>query len=708
MSREIKRIQDLMRRDPGIDGDAQRIGQLSWLLLLASLGRLKTPVSQMAVAQWAYLVDAANGNGNVLDLVASRVFPSLRADQEGGGWIAAAFSDVALAFTSGAVLGEVVLTLDNLLDRSSSDRFVVSDIYEKILGDLRSAGNAGEFYTPRAIVDLIAATVGIRDGDEVYDPACGTAGFLVAAANFATSAGLSISLSGTEKKALPHLLGMTNLLLHTGEAPEGLKRENSLAVDSLLRSQKHDVIITNPPFGGEEEAGVEATFPTNLRTRSTADLFVSAIIDGLRPGGRAAIVLPDGFLYSEGVSGRIRARLFEEGCVSRMVRLPEGVFSPYTGIRTNILYFEKSAPATDLKVLSHKGPPDAKRYTRTRPITSSDVAAIRDWSAGRVSPPGAFTVPLSELKKTAFKLDVRERGQEGAAVDVPVLRASWQACSTEVVSARAKLISVLSDNRFGSGPMLTRALVALELADRKVQLDKAWQLVLAAGFLEGTWENGGTGSAPPPITGELTEIPTLEVPKHFSWRRLDAVGRVVGGATPPADDPSNFQDDGIPWLTPADLNGLTGRYIQKGKRSLSKKGFDSCSVELLPVGTVLFSSRAPIGYCAIAGVPLATNQGFKSVVPGESVSSEYLYHYLQFARPMIERMASGTTFKEISGGKMRGVPVLVPRPEIQREIALALSEAETAFAGLRTLLAEQDRVRSQIVDACFDAMISHY
>jgi type I restriction enzyme M protein len=254
---------------------------------------------------------------------------------------------------SGTLMRQVINKINEIDFNSSEDRHLFNDFYETFLRDLQSAGNAGEYYTPRAVTQFMVDMINPQLGEKVLDPACGTGGFLTCALEHLMKQAktvedrqlVQLSILGIEKKPLPHILSVTNLILHDIDIPK-IRRDNSLSRPLRDYSIKDmvDVILTNPPFGGIEEDGIQANFPASFRTKETADLFLVLILTLLKDGGRAAVVLPDGFLFGEGVKTRIKEKLLSECKLHTIVRLPNGVFAPYTGIRTNLLFFTKGEP----------------------------------------------------------------------------------------------------------------------------------------------------------------------------------------------------------------------------------------------------------------------------------------------------------------------------------------------------------------------------
>jgi type I restriction enzyme M protein len=301
---------------------------------------------------------------------------------------------------------------------SQAERHAFNDIYEQILKDLQSAGNAGEFYTPRAVTQFIVEMVNPKLGETVLDPACGTAGFLVNTIDYILKhekvktieqrETLQNSIRGVEKKPLPHMLATTNMILHGIEVPS-IDHDNLLSrswVDWTPQNRV-DVILTNPPFGGNEEDGIENNFPAQFRTRETANLFMALVIHILKDKGRCGLVLPDGFLFGEGVCTRIKETLLEKCNLHTIVRLPNGVFAPYTGIKTNLLFFTKGEPTKETWYFEHPYPDGVKNYNKTKPINIKEFDLEKKWWNKRVENEYAWKVSVNELKERNFNLDIK-------------------------------------------------------------------------------------------------------------------------------------------------------------------------------------------------------------------------------------------------------------------------------------------------------------
>jgi type I restriction enzyme M protein len=429
----VKSIQDIMRQDAGVDGDAQRISQLVWMLFLkifdakemeVELGNdfYESPIPEhLRWRNWAANEEGITGDV-LLDFINNDLFKTLKELQLGPDsdprafLVREVFLDSYNYMKSGTLIRQVVNKINQLDFNNLKDRHIFNDIYEKILTDLQNAGNSGEYYTPRAVTQFMTDMVDPQLGETVLDPACGTGGFLACALDNMHKQTknpddwkiLANSLVGFEKKPLPHLLSITNLILHNIEVPK-ISRDNSLSRRPLRdygEADRVNVILTNPPFGGTEEPGVENNFPAALRTRETADLFLLLIIQLLKEGGRAGIVLPDGFLFGEGVKTRIKERLLERCNLHTIVRLPNGVFNPYTGIKTNLLFFSKGKPTEETWYFEHPYPEGYKSYSKTKPMRIDEFGPEKAWWTKREENGQAWKVTIDEIKTRNYNLDI--------------------------------------------------------------------------------------------------------------------------------------------------------------------------------------------------------------------------------------------------------------------------------------------------------------
>ncbi|MGD9637927.1 MAG: N-6 DNA methylase [Alphaproteobacteria bacterium] len=437
----IKVIQDIMRKDTGVDGDAQRISQIVWLLFLkifddkeqewqVTIPNYKSPLqSRFRWSNWAKDSEGITGE-ELIDFVNNDLFPAFKklATQAGisphGRIVGSVFEDAYNYMKSGTLLRQVINTIEDDVDfNSSKDRHLFNDIYEKILADLQSAGNAGEYYTPRAVTQFMVDIINPKLGETILDPACGTGGFLICAIEHLKkqtktaedSKILQDTIYGVEKKPLPHMLAMTNMMLHGIDIPTNIRHDNTLSrpLKDYSPKDRVDIVITNPPFGGMEEDGIEKNFPKKYQTRETADLFLALIMYLLKHDtGRGALVLPDGFLFGEGVKTTIKRELLEEFNLHTIVRLPKGVFSPYTSINTNLLFFEKGDKTKDIWFFEHPYPEGYKSYSRSKPLTIEEFDLEKNWWNNRKTNEHAWKVSAKEIKDKNYNLDIKNPHQE--------------------------------------------------------------------------------------------------------------------------------------------------------------------------------------------------------------------------------------------------------------------------------------------------------
>jgi type I restriction enzyme M protein len=436
----VKAIQDIMRQDSGVDGDAQRISQLCWMFFLkivddkdqeleAMQEGYRSPIpKKLQWRSWASDPEGITGE-ELQTFVNTELFPKLKELSVAGEKadrrrvVRDVFEDAYNYMKSGQLMRQVINKINEVDFNNLAEKQHFGDIYEQILNDLQSAGNAGEYYTPRAVTTFMAERIDPRPGEILLDPACGTGGFLTSAIKHMRDhyvkkvkddETMQQALRAVEKKQLPHMLCVTNMLLHGIENPSFVRHDNTLARPyiSYGAADRVDIVLTNPPFGGREEDGIESNFPKHFQTRETADLFLALIIRILKPEGRAAVVLPDGSLFGEGVKTRLKEHLMEECNLHTIVRLPNSVFKPYATIGTNLLFFEKGTPTKEIWFYEHRVPTEQKAYSMTKPIRIEHLKPCIDWwgglkRKGRVETEVAWKVSADEVKARGYNLDFK-------------------------------------------------------------------------------------------------------------------------------------------------------------------------------------------------------------------------------------------------------------------------------------------------------------
>ncbi len=466
----MKGIRDIMRKDTGVDGDAQRISQMVWMLFMKifadkeeeweiTMEGYKSPIPDNLKWQiWAADEEGLTGAA-LMDFIDNELFPALKdldiTISPQARIIRSVFDDTYNYMKNGTLFRQVINQINKIDFNSSTERHLFNDLYETILKELQSAGSSGEYYTPRAVTQFMVDILNPQLGETVLDPACGTGGFLTCTIehirkqvkNESERNKMQTSIRGIEKKPLPHLLCTTNLMLHGFDLP-AVRRDNLLSkpYSDWGKNDKVDMIITNPPFGGVEEDGTETNFPAKFRTKETADLFLALIIKLLKDNGRCAVVLPDGTLFGEGVKTRIKEELMERCNLHTILRLPNGVFNPYTGIKTNVLFFDKGTTTKDVWYFEHPYPDGAKSYNKGKPINIKEFDLEKAWWNNREENQYAWKVSAEEIKTRGYNLDIKNPHQTADDMASPAeLLAKYRATETKISSIQEEIVKVLTE-----------------------------------------------------------------------------------------------------------------------------------------------------------------------------------------------------------------------------------------------------------------------
>jgi len=453
LSSLTKSARDIMRKDKGLNGDLDRLPMLTWIMFLKFLDdmeRLREEEDKLAGKRFKPIIEppyrwrdwAAKEDGITGDELIAFInneeaigpdnqkgpglFAYLKKLQSTNGRdrrdvVATVFKGVINRMINGYLLRDVVNKIGGIHFDSSEEIHTLGHLYESMLKEMRdAAGDSGEFYTPRPVVRLTVDVIDPKLGEVVLDPACGTGGFLAETYMHLEKQCKTVeqrrilqehSIYGGEAKPLPYLLCQMNLLLHGLEYPQ-IDSLNSLRfpLREIGHKDRVDVILTNPPFGGEEEAGIKGNFPEDKQTSETALLFLQLIMRKLRrtpQPGRAAIVVPNGTLFGDGVCARIKAELLTEFNLHTIVRLPHGVFAPYTGIPTNLLFFEYGGPTKHIWYYEQPLPEGRKNYTKTKPIQYEDFALLLKWWKKRTENDQAWKVPAKQVLANNCNLDIK-------------------------------------------------------------------------------------------------------------------------------------------------------------------------------------------------------------------------------------------------------------------------------------------------------------
>ena len=405
----VKRLRDIMRNDAGINGDAQRIEQIAWMLFLKVYDAKEQDwewddedyvsiiPEECRWANWAH--DDKSGKAmtgdDLLNFVNNTLFPTLKklpVDAKTPikkAIVQTTFADANNYMKDGVLLRQVINVIDDIDFGDYEESHAFGEIYETILKELQSAGSAGEFYTPRAVTDFMAQMIQPKLGEQMADFACGTGGFITSwlkelqkqVKSTADAAKYGNSIYGIEKKQFPYMLCITNLLLHGLDIPR-VYHDNTLLRDVLdyTEDDQFDVILMNPPYGGSEKADVKNHFPGDLASSETADLFMAVIMYRLKKNGRAAVILPDGFLFgTDNAKVNLKKKLLNEFNLHTIVRMPGSVFSPYTSITTNILFFDRTGPTKETWFYRLDMPEDRKHFSKTKPMELKHFDPVVAW-----------------------------------------------------------------------------------------------------------------------------------------------------------------------------------------------------------------------------------------------------------------------------------------------------------------------------------------
>ena len=744
----IKRIRDIMRMDAGINGDAQRIEQMVWMLFLKVYDAKEDDwelnednyesiiPEDLRWRNWA----KADSNGHamtgdkLLNFVNNTLFPVLKGNDVKEGdtviyegikvtpdtpikkaIVKSTFEDANNYMKDGVYLRQVIDVIDEIEFDDVKESHAFGFVYEEILRELQSAGSSGEFYTPRAVTEFMALMIKPKLGEKMADFACGTGGFITSwlgqlskqVTDTSAQKQLDDSIYGIEKKPFPYLLCVTNMLLHDIEVPN-IYHMNSLKHNLLdyTDADKFDVILMNPPYGGHEDKSIQGFFPDDLASSETADLFMSVILYRLKKNGRAAVVVPDGFLFGlDNAKVNIKKKLIGEFNLHTVVRLPGSVFSPYTSITTNLLFFDNTKPTTETWFYRVDIPSDRKHFSKTKPMELKHFEdCIAWWNNREVIPDGEY---FKAQKYTADYL----LNEQGCNIDL-----CGYPHEEEEILAPADLIQKYEEKRASLNAEIDRTILALSAslngepvnfdtqgtisACRKMDdLHKRFPEDMKKSILQYAIQGKLVEQRPEEGTGaelykqmqaekqrlikekkikkektlvEITddEIP-FDIPETWIWIRVGDVGSWGSGATPPRTNPA-YYGGSIPWLKTGDLND---GFIKEVPEFITELALEKTSVRLNPVGSVLMAMYgATIGKLGILEIPVTTNQACCACIPYAGMYNKYLFYYLMSMRQTYIGMAEGGAQPNISKEKIVNSILPLPPLEEQHRIVAKLEE----------------------------------
>lgn len=483
----VKRIQDIMRNDAGVDGDAQRISQMTWMFFLKvydakeQLWELNDEnyysiiPEKLRWSNWA--IDEKDGKAltgdELLKLVNEELFPTLKKLEINSETplkqriVKYVFEDAQNYMKDGVLLRQVINVINESVDfLEYKERHEFGTIYETILKSLQSAGNAGEFYTPRAVTDFMVKMVNPKLGERVADFACGTGGFLTSTLKYLESSKKTAediekynkTVYGIEKKPMPYLLCITNMLIHDVDEPM-VYNDNTLEknVRDYTEKDKFDIILMNPPYGGSEKDAVKNNFPSELRSSETADLFMNVIMYRLKKNGRCAVIIPDGFLFGEdNAKVNIKTKLLNEFNLHTVIRMPHSVFAPYTSITTNILFFDNTHPTEETWFYRMDMPEGYINFSKTKPIQLEHFNPVMEWWNNREEIieddfPKAKKYTKKELEDMHYNLDLCGYPHEEEEILEPrelirQFKEKRENLNIEIEQTLAKILEILDED----------------------------------------------------------------------------------------------------------------------------------------------------------------------------------------------------------------------------------------------------------------------
>jgi type I restriction enzyme M protein len=680
----LKSARDIMRKDKGLNGDLDRLPLLTWIMFLKFLDDLeqqREDEAKLAGKKFKPAIEApyrwrdwaADSQGFTGDELLSFInadeavrpdgskgaglFAYLRSLSSSNGdnrrdVIATVFKGVDNRMKSGYLLRDIINKVGAIHFTSSDELHTLGALYESMLREMRdAAGDSGEFYTPRAVVRFMVEVTDPRLGETVLDPASGTGGFLVEAYNYLERQVKTVAdrkrlqsetISGCEPKSLPYLLCQMNLLLHGLDAPQ-IDPGNALRfkLSEIGEKERVDVILTNPPFGGEEEKGIQGNFPEDRQTSETALLFLQLIMRKLkrqptsakRPA-RAAVVVPNGTLYGDGVCARIKDELLKEFNLHTVVRLPSGVFSPYTPIPTNILFFDRSGPTKNVWYYEQPLPEGRRAYTKTLPVAYDDLRDCLSWWNDRSATTRSWLVPVAQILESGCNLDIKNphRVDEAEAVVPPEIIISLRNLQTKVLDHIDELQELAGQILEAAAPVNWRRIKlqkCMKLVENPetVMADKQYPNVGIYSFGRGLFQKQ-------PIDGALTSANTLYKihTDQFIYSRL-------------------FAFEGAYGVVPAEYNGF---YV-----SNEYPTFD-CSQDLLRPSFLATLLRSPAVWRQIAEKSKGLGDRRQRIKPEHLLDYEITLPPLQWQDHVIRLQAGATQIERIQTTSTERLALLLP------------------------------------------------
>ena len=727
----VKRLRDIMRNDPGINGDAQRIEQIAWLLFLKVYDAKDTEwkasdksytsiiPDEIQWKNWAHEDKGGEGltGDELLNFVNNTVFPklkSLKVSKETEirkAIVFTTFSDANQYMKDGVLLRQVINVIDEIDFSDYEESHAFGEIYESILKELQSAGSSGEFYTPRAVTDFMAKMIQPKIGEKMADFACGTGGFITSwlkqlserVATADDQKKYAESVYGIEKKQFPYMLCVTNLLLHDVDNPQ-VYHDNSLQYDVLnyTDDDRFDVILMNPPYGGSEKNDIKNHFPDDVASSETADLFMSVIMYRLKRNGRVAVIIPDGFLFgNDNAKSNIKKRLLTEFNLHTIVRLPGSVFSPYTSITTNILFFNYEEPTGKTWFYRVDIPSDRKHFSKTKPMELKHFDDCMAWWNKREEildadgNPKAKCYTAKELADGGYNLDLcgypHEEEEILSISDTLTLfnekKDSRFNDLEEILSQMSKMHESLKlgmpieeidyshikkiDFSFllDYGSCVKKAILQEAIQGKLVPQDakegSATDLLKQIEAEKARLIKDGKLKKEKPLPPITDEEKPFEIPENWCWCRLGEIFQIIMGQSP---EGVNIGET------------IKGMEFHQGKvfftdKYLAKSNQQTCEItKVAEPNSILLCMRAPVGKVNLTKRQICIGRGLSSVVPLGEIDVEWAYYLFETLENDFVKKSTGSTFKAITGDIVKEEVIPLPPLSEQKRIVSALEK----------------------------------
>ncbi|NVO02817.1 MAG: N-6 DNA methylase [Bacteroidetes bacterium] len=754
----VNGIRNIMRQDRGISGDAQRLEQLGWMLFLKimddkdqELEVIKDNYVSVIPEKFRWRNWATNPEGITGDELLNFIDNNSEKENEKGLFSALrsltkkntnkravlvqeVFEGNNNYMKSGYELRKVINKLNEIDFTKSEDKHVFGNIYETILQELRDAGNKGEYYTPRAVTQLMTMLTNPKLGDKVLDPAAGTGGFLTAAIDHVREhfvktvddeAILQNSITGWELKPVAYVLGLTNLILHEMDLPDyhyidSLKKE----YNSIGKKDKVDVILANPPFGASIADGVETNFPANYRCKESADLFIVLMIQLLKDNGKCAIVLPDGSITGEGIKARIREKLLTECNLHTIIRLPQSTFFPAT-VSTNLLFFEKGSPTKEIWYYEHKLPEGQKSYSKLKPIRFEEFNPIIEWWNNRVESEFAYKVNIDDLKE--WDLNVTNPNKKEDEKKSPKQLYSLFENSQSNINKEIKdLTNEILEKPTGILQLIVNQNIDLFKTKESVSvLRDAILLEAITGNLTNNWrENNKTKETVIDLlkkvklekdkkikdklikpdkekrTIDKSTIP-YKIPNEWQFAYFNDISNFQIGKTPATKQMEYWSQGEFNWLSIGDMEHYG--YILHTSKKITKDAVKEVFNGQLPspAETLLMSFKLTIGKMSITKIATYHNEAIISIYPYTQIERDYLFYLLPIVTKLSisKKVLMGQTFNSKS---LTDLIVPIPPHEEQLEIIKRVKHLMDKCKNIEGKLIEHNALSMQLIQSAIE------